>query len=105
MVQSIGGNLVQLLARSGVVVRKRSICVCSDHYIFCYSGCIQGAPFDSSARANFLHVLVQAEALLLGEKIENLDRSVTAAGSNVLVVVVEFEAESWGRNISESILM
>ena len=88
-----------------MVVRKGSICVCSDHYIFCYSGCIQRAPFDSSARANFLHVLVQAEALLLGEKIENLDRSVTAAGCNVLVVVVKSEAESRGRNIAESILM
>ena len=97
--------MVQLLARSGVVVSEGSICVCSDHYIFCYSGRIQGAPFNSSARADFLHVLVQAEALLLGEKIENLDRSVTAAGSNVLVVVVESEAESWGRNIAESILM
>ena len=97
--------MVQLFARSGVVVRQGSICVCGDHYIFCYSGRIQGAPFDSSARADFFHVLVQAEALLLGEKIENLDRSVTASSSNVLVVVVESEAESWGRNIAESILM
>ena len=49
--------------------------------------------------------MVQEVALLAGEKIENLDRAVTTASSDVLVVVVESEAESRGRNIAESILM
>ncbi len=44
LIQSIGGNLVQLLAGSGVVVRQGSICVGSDHHVFGYSGRIQGTP-------------------------------------------------------------
>ena len=57
------------------------------------------------ARADFLHVLVQEVALLAGEKIENLDRAVTTASSDVLVVVVESDAESGRRNITESVLV
>ena len=114
LIQSIGGNLVQLLARSGVVVRQGSICVGSDHHVFGYSGRIQGTPstkvklvilLEACARADFLHVLVQEVALLAGEKIENLDRAVTTASSDVLVVVVESDAESGRRNITESVLV
>lgn len=37
-------NLVQLLARSGVVVREGSICVGSDHDVFRDAGRVEGAP-------------------------------------------------------------
>jgi hypothetical protein len=60
---------------------------------------------EACARTDFLHVLVQEVALLAGKKIENLDRAVTTASSDVLVVVVKSDAESGRRNIAESVLV
>jgi hypothetical protein len=87
-------NGVEQLSTCGVPMLKSTVSSDSQNNIFSYSLGGHWSPSDLRAWHWIFHVCVKLVTLFSGKNVENLDGTITATLSNILVLWIESDTET-----------